>query len=136
MEFDTYMRQVMEQVKRRHGESLFDATFLTPDLAEKEMKRMYDMRIPPSVAADGLATGRPVMPRILSIQPGSSQWMALVSVYELARARVADIHSAVEAAGATEGRIKEVLRELASHVDTIDSLVNSFGGYMPNSDAM
>lgn len=130
-----YIKTVMKQVEQRFGVAMFEERHDVGS-GEQELRRLYDKRIPPHLAAEALVTGAKPRPVTVRITPGSPEWSALVSVCELARARVAHIEQELDAAGATEGRVVNIVQELASHVAVIDGIINRFDGYMPSKEAM
>jgi hypothetical protein len=130
-----YIKAVMRQIEQRFGVAMFEERHDVGS-GEQELRRLYDKRIPPHLAAEALVTGNQPIPSSVRIERGTKEWSALVSVCELARARVAHIEEELTSAGATEGHVIDILKELASHVETLDRIVNRFDGYMPSKTGM
>lgn len=131
-----YIRAVMKEVKQRFGIPMFEERYEDAHMAEARMRRLYETRIPPRLAAEALVTGSQPQPQNVHFTPGTDEWSALLSVCELARARVAHIQEELFVAGATEGRVTDIIDELASHVQTLDRIVSRFNGFMPTKEAM
>lgn len=121
-----YLKTVMRHVESRFGIAMFEERHDVGS-AEHELAKLYALRIPPRLAAEALVTGAMPSPTPVHITPGSPEWSALISVCELARARVAHIEQELDAAGATEGRVVDIVQELASHVAVIDGIINRGG---------
>lgn len=122
-----YLKTVMRHVESGFGIAMFEERHDDVDSAERELAKLYALRIPPRLAAEALVTGAMPSPTPVHITPGSPEWSALISVCELARARVAHIEQELDAAGATEGRVVDIVQELASHVAVIDGIINHGG---------
>lgn len=130
-----YIETVMGEVEKRFGVAMFEERHDAAS-GEHELRRLYEKRIPPHLAAEALVTGNKPMPSAVRIVPGTPEWTALVSVCELAQARVAHIEDELTFAGATEGRVIDILQELTSHVETLDRIINRFDGFVPSKTGM